>query len=63
MGGSRYGHELAGRLWPMQEWAMLRRAAEAGVAVPHPMEQTDHRLMMAFIGDASQADQISASDI
>jgi len=55
MGGSRYGHELAGRLWPMQEWAMLRRAAQADVTVPHPVEQTDHGLMMAFIGDETQA--------
>ena len=55
MGGSRYGHELAGHLWPMQEWAMLRRAAEAGVAVPHPVEQTERGLMMAFIGDESRA--------
>ena len=55
MGGSRYGHELAGRLWPMQEWAMLSRAWEAGAAVPYPVEQTDHGLMMEFIGDEAQA--------
>jgi len=55
MAGTRYGHELAGRLWPMQEWAMLRRAWEAGVSVPYPVEQTDHGLMMEFIGDDSQA--------
>jgi len=55
MGGTRYGHELAGRLWPMQEWAMLNRAWEAGVSVPYPVEQTDHGLMMEFIGDDSQA--------
>jgi RIO kinase 1 len=55
MGGTRYGHELAGRLWPMQEWTMLRRAWEAGVSVPYPVEQTDHGLMMAFVGDDSQA--------
>ena len=55
MGGSRYGHELAFRLWPIQEWTMLRRAAEAGVAVPHPVEQTEHGLMMAFIGDEAEA--------
>jgi RIO kinase 1 len=55
MGGSRYGHELAARLWPMQEWAMLRRAAEAGVSVPHPVEQTEHGLMMEFIGDETKA--------
>jgi RIO kinase 1 len=55
MGGSRYGHELTGRLWPMQEWANLRRASAAGVTVPHPVEQTNHGLMMAFVGDTSQA--------
>jgi RIO kinase 1 len=55
MGGSRYGHELAGRLWPMQEWTMLRRAWDAGASVPYPVEQTDHGLLMEFIGDDSQA--------
>lgn len=55
MGGSRFGHELAGRLWPMQEWAMLSRAWEAGASVPYPVEQTDHGLMMEFIGDDVQA--------
>jgi RIO kinase 1 len=39
----------------MQEWAMLRRAAEAGVSVPHPVEQTEHGLMMEFIGDETKA--------
>jgi len=55
MGGSRYGHELAGHLWPYQEWTMLRRAWEAGASVPYPVEKTDHGLMMEFIGDESQA--------
>jgi len=55
MAGTRYGHELAGRLWPMQEWTMLRRAWEAGASVPYPVEQTDHGLMMEFVGDESQA--------
>jgi RIO kinase 1 len=55
MGGSRYGHELAGRLWPMQEWAMLRRAWDAGASVPYPVEQSDHGLMMEYIGDEEQA--------
>ena len=55
MGGSRFGHELAGRLWPMQEWTMLSRAWEAGTSVPYPVEQTDHGLMMEFIGDDAQA--------
>ena len=55
MGGSRYGHELAGRLWPIQEWTMLSRAWEAGASVPYPVEQTDHGLLMEFIGDDVQA--------
>jgi RIO kinase 1 len=55
MGGSRYGHELAAQLWPMQEWAMLRAAWEAGVRVPYPVEQTERGLMMEFIGDEDQA--------
>jgi RIO kinase 1 len=55
MGGSHYGHELAGRLWPMQEWMMLRRAWKAGASVPYPVEQTYHGLLMQFIGDESQA--------
>jgi RIO kinase 1 len=52
---SRYGHELASKLWPAQEWAMLRRAWQAGAPVPHPVEQTEDGLMMEFIGDESQA--------
>ena len=55
MTGSRYGHELAARLWPMQEWSMLRSAWEAGVSVPYPVEQTDLGLMMEFIGDEDGA--------
>jgi RIO kinase 1 len=55
MGGSRYGHQLAGRLWPMQEWTMLRRAWDSGVSVPYPVEQTDHGLLMEFIGDEVMA--------
>ena len=55
MGGSRYGHELAGRLWPIQEFAMLTRAWQAGASVPYPVEQTDRGLLMEFIGDEAQA--------
>jgi RIO kinase 1 len=49
---SRYGQELAAELWPLMEWAMLRRAWDAGVVVPHPVEQTADGILMEFIGDA-----------
>jgi RIO kinase 1 len=52
---SRYGHELASKVWPMQEWEMLRRAWEAGASVPFPVEQTDDGVLMEFIGDESGA--------
>jgi RIO kinase 1 len=52
---SSYGQELAGELWPWLEYLMLRRAWEAGVSVPYPVEQTDHGLLMEYIGDESMA--------
>jgi RIO kinase 1 len=55
LGGSRFGHELAAKLWPAQEWAVLRRAWQAGASVPYPVERTEDGLMMEFIGDESQA--------
>lgn len=52
---SQYGQELAGELWPMLEYGMLRRAWTAGASVPYPVEQTDHGLLMEYIGDESMA--------
>lgn len=52
---SRYGHELAATLWPMQEWTMLRRAWDAGASVPYPVERSEDGLLMEFIGDEVQA--------
>ena len=51
---SRHGQSLAAQLWPIQEWAVLRRAWEAGVGVPYPVEQTDDGLLMEFIGDQTE---------
>ena len=48
---SRHGQELAATLWPIQEWAYLRRAWEAGVSVPYPVERTADGMLMEFIGD------------
>jgi RIO kinase 1 len=52
---SRHGQEIGARMWPIQEWAMLRRASAAGVSVPHPVEQTADGMLMEFIGDESTA--------
>lgn len=52
---SRYGQRLAAVLWPVQEWAVLRRAWEAGVAVPYPVEPTEDGLLMELVGDERQA--------
>ena len=52
---SRYGQQLAARLWPVQEWTMLRRAWEAGASVPFPVEPTDDGLLMELIGDGRAA--------
>jgi RIO kinase 1 len=51
---SRHGQELAATLWPIMEWTMLRRARDAGIAVPHPVEQTPDGILMEFIGDADE---------
>lgn len=55
MGGSRYGHQLAGRLWPMQEWTMLSRGWQAGASVPYPVERSEDGVLMEFIGDGDGA--------
>ena len=49
---SRYGQQLAAQMWPFQEWTMLRRAWDAGVRVPCPLEQTHDGILMEFIGDS-----------
>lgn len=49
---SRHGQEVAATLWPIMEWAMLRRAWDAGIVVPYPVEQTADGILMEFIGDA-----------
>ncbi|MFI5261086.1 MAG: RIO1 family regulatory kinase/ATPase [Candidatus Limnocylindrales bacterium] len=51
--GTEYGHQVTAQLWPVNELAMLRRAWEAGAAVPYPVEPTEDGLLMEFVGDAS----------
>lgn len=57
MGGTAFGHRLAARLWPIQEWTMLERAWASGASVPYPVERTDDGLLMEFIGDDGRAAQ------
>jgi RIO kinase 1 len=52
---SHYGQELAATMWPIQEWAMLRHAWQAGVPVPRPIEQSSDGMLMEYIGDAERA--------
>ncbi len=57
MGGTAFGHRLAAKLWPAQEWAMLERAWASGATVPYPVERTADGLLMEFIGDEERAAQ------
>jgi RIO kinase 1 len=52
---SRHGQEVASKMWPIQEWAMLQRAWAAGASVPFPVEQTADGMLMEFIGDEERA--------
>lgn len=52
---SHYGQALAAKLWPIQEWAMLRQAWDAGVSVPYPVEPTADGMLMEFIGSEEAA--------
>lgn len=54
-GGSRFGHQLAARMWPANEISMLGRAWDAGARVPYPIDLTDDGVLMEFVGDRSQA--------
>jgi RIO kinase 1 len=54
-GGSRFGHQLAAKLWPHNELTMLRRAWQAGASVPYPVDLTEDGVLMEFVGDRRQA--------
>lgn len=50
-----YGLELTDRLWPVNELDMLRRAWNAGAAVPYPVDRTADGILMEYIGDETRA--------
>jgi RIO kinase 1 len=45
------GKRLLAERWPEQELDALRRAYEAGVTVPYPVELTGDGMLMQFLGD------------
>jgi RIO kinase 1 len=50
-----YGQGVTARLWPANEFEMLRRAWNAGASVPFPVDRTDDGILMEYVGDAGQA--------
>ena len=50
-----YGQGVTARLWPANEFEMLRRAWNAGASVPYPVGRTDDGILMEYVGDRSQA--------
>ncbi len=52
---TRYGKELTEGLWPDNEIVMLRRAWDAGVSVPYPVDRSDDGILMEYLGDRSGA--------
>lgn len=53
--GSSYGRAVAAGRWARAEFDALCRLAEAGVAVPYPVQVHDTELLMEFIGDDREA--------
>ena len=53
--GSSYGRTVAAGRWARAEFDALCRLAEAGVAVPYPVQVHDTELLMEFIGDGREA--------
>jgi RIO kinase 1 len=64
-----HGHDVIGRMWPVQEMMMLERAWASGASVPYPVERTDDGVVMEFIGDGVTAaprlaqSQLSSSEV
>jgi RIO kinase 1 len=57
---SSHGDEVVARGWPLNEYAMLRRAWEAGASVPYALELTDDGILMEFIGEVVDGSMTAA---
>ncbi|MEJ3405756.1 RIO1 family regulatory kinase/ATPase [Rathayibacter sp. YIM 133350] len=53
--GSSYGRSVAAGRWALAEFEALRRAYEAGVPVPYPVQVSGTEVLMEFIGDPPAA--------
>lgn len=54
-GKSSYGRAVAAAHWATNEFAALRRAWDAGIPVPYPVQVSGTELLMEFIGDGRTA--------
>ncbi len=52
---TRHGRAVLRRDWPDNEFEMLARLANAGVAVPFPVARTADGVLMQYIGDRTTA--------
>jgi RIO kinase 1 len=50
-----FGREVQGGIWVNREWETLKTLADAGAAVPRPIERTDDAILMTYIGDEDLA--------
>ena len=53
--GSSYGRGVASGRWAFAEFEALRRAFDAGVPVPYPVQVSATEILMEFIGDGRTA--------
>jgi len=50
-----HGRDVVARLWPANEFEMLRRAWDAGASVPYPVDRSEDGILMQYIGDETMA--------
>jgi RIO kinase 1 len=50
-----HGRDVVARLWPANEFEMLRRAWDAGASVPYPVDRSEDGILMQYLGDETVA--------